>query len=287
MASDRITSFKVMAVAGVLLAVGGMYSQWDNFGPSSHVVFDLVGKANAAETDAPSISNEAFIDSEAIRLLRQMGKYLGAAREFSFRADITDDVVLSNGQKIQNGGIASVEVRRPNKLHVRYSGDERQTQVFYDGKNFTILDMAKLVYTKTNVPPTIDAAVDKIFDQYGFSVPIADLVYEDPYRILIENVETGFMVGRKLINGRPTFHLAFTQKEIDWQIWIEDGPRPLPRKLLITYKNETGSPQYTAILSGWDFQPRLSEAFAEFHPLSESNEIEFLGPANSRPKTKN
>ena len=278
MASDRITSFKVMAVAGVLLAVGGMYSQWDNFGPSSHVVFDLVGKANAAETDAPSVSsvsNEAFIDSEAIRLLRQMGKYLGAAREFSFRADITDDVVLSNGQKIQNGGIANVEVRRPNKLHVGYSGDERQTQVFYDGKNFTILDMAKLVYTKTNVPPTIDVAVDKIFDQYGFSVPIADLVYEDPYRILIENVETGFLVGRKLISGRPTFHLAFTQKEIDWQIWIEDGPRPLPRKLLITYKNETSSPQYTAILSDWNFQPRLSDSFAEFHPPLGSDEIEF------------
>jgi hypothetical protein len=257
-----------------------MYSQWDNFGPSSHVVFDLVGKAKAAETDAPSISNEAFIDSEAIRLLRQMGKYLGAAREFSFRADITDDVVLSYGQKIQNGGIANVEVRRPNTLHVRYSGDERQTQVFYDGKYFTILDMAKLIYTKTNVPPTIDAAVDKIFDQFGFSVPIADLVYEDPYRILIENVETGFLVGRKLISGRPTFHLAFTQKEIDWQIWIEDGPRPLPRKLLITYKNETSSPQYTAILSDWNFQPRLSDSFAEFHPPLGSDEIEFLSLTN-------
>ena len=280
MASDRITSFKMLAAAGVLLAVGGMASQWNSFGPSPHLRFNLVGKANAAEADAPSISNEALIDAEAIRLLRQMGKYLGAAGEFSFRADITDDAVLSNGQKIQNGGIANVEVRRPNKLHVRYSGDERQTQVFYDGKNFTILDMARLVYTRTDVPPTIDAAVDKIFDLYGFSVPIADLVYEDPYRILIENVETGFLVGRTLIDGRATFHLAFTQKEIDWQIWIEDGPRPLPRKLLVTYKNETGLPQYTAILSGWDFQARLSESFAEFHPPPRSDEIEFLGSAN-------
>ena len=283
MASYRITNFKVMAAAGVLLAVGGMCSQWGSFGLSSHARFDLVGKANAAETDAPSessVSNQAFIDSEAVRLLRHMGKYLGAAREFSFRADITDDEVLSNAQKIQYGGIASVEVRRPNNLHVRYSGAERQTQVFYDGRNFTILDSAKMVYTKTSVPPTIDSAIDKIFDQFGFSVPIADLVYEDPYRILIENVETGFLVGRQLINGRSTFHLAFTQKEIDWQIWIEDGPRPLPRKLLITYKNETGSPQYTAILSGWDFQPRLSESFAEFHPPLGSDEIEFLRPAN-------
>ena len=137
-----------------------------------------------------------------------------------------------------------------------------------------------MLYTKTNVPPTIDAAVDKVFDQYGFTVPIADLVYQDPYRTLIENVETGFLVGRQLINGRATFHLAFTQKEIDWQIWIEDGPRPLPRKLLITYKNEPGSPQYTAILSSWNFQPRLSDSFAEFHPPIGSDEIQFLRLTN-------
>jgi hypothetical protein len=276
-----------MAVVSVLLAVGGICSHWNFFTPSSNVRFSLVGTANAEETDVQRTSNKAFIDSDAIRLLRRMGKYLRTASEFSFRADITDDVVLSNGQKIQTGGVSRVAVRRPNKLHVSYSGDERQNQVFYDGKFFTILNMATLVYTKTNVPPTIDAAVDKIFDQYDFSVPIADLVYENPYRILIENVETGFLVGRALINGRHTFHLAFTQKDIDWQIWIEDGPRPLPRKLLITHKNETGSPQYTAILSGWDFQPHLSETFAEFHPPSGSDEIKFLRSASSQPKTKN
>ncbi len=277
MACYRITSFKVMTVAGVLLAVGGMCSQWDKFfGPSSNVGFDLVGRANAAETDARSVSNEAFIDSDAIRLLRQMGKYLGGARQFSFRADITFDEVLTNAQKIQYSGIASIEVHRPNKFHVSYSGDERQTQVFYDGKTIIIFDPERMFYTKTKVPPVIDAAIDKVFDQYGISVPIADLIYGDPYRTLIENVETGFLAGLSFIGGRPTVHLAFTQKEIDWQIWIEDQPRPLPRKLLITYKNETGSPQYTAILSGWNFQPRLSDSFAEFHPPIGSDEIQFL-----------
>ena len=175
MASDRITSFTVMATVGVLLAVGGMCSQWGSFGFSSQVKLDLVGKANAAETDAPSVPNEAFIDPEAIRLLRQMGKYLGAAREFSFRADITYDEVLSNAQKIQYARVESVEVRRPNMLHVKNSGEERQNEVFYDGTHFTILDSARMVYTKTKVAPMIDAAVDEVFDKYGSSVPIADL----------------------------------------------------------------------------------------------------------------
>jgi hypothetical protein len=263
-------------MVGVLFAVGGMSLQWKGLDPASRVKFEFVGKVNAVETDALSISSKTSIGSDAIRLLRQMGKYLGAADEFSFRAEITDDEVLSNAQKIQYGGISNIEVRRPNKLHVRYSGDDRQTQVFYDGKTFIIFGPKDSVYTTTDVPPTIDAAVDKVFDKYNITVPVADLIYKDPYRVLIENVETGYLVGRTLIRGKPTFHLAFTQKKIDWQIWIEDGPQPLPRKILYTYKNAAGSPQYTAILTDWNFQPRLSETFADFHPPSGSDEIKLL-----------
>jgi len=50
----------------------------------------------------------------------------------------------------------------------------------------------------------------------------------------------------------------------------------VPRKLVITYKSEPGSPQYRARLSGWDFQPRLSDHYLQFHPPTGADEIEFL-----------
>ena len=62
------------------------------------------------------------------------------------------------------------------------------------------------------------------------------------------------------------------------QIWIEVGPRPVPRRLVITYKDEPGSPQYIAELSGWNFQPRLSDHYFTFRPPIGSDEIEFLPP---------
>ena len=56
MASFRMIRFKVLVAASVLLAMGGgVVSQGDNFGLSSHVGFDLVGKANAAEPKGPSV----------------------------------------------------------------------------------------------------------------------------------------------------------------------------------------------------------------------------------------
>jgi hypothetical protein len=38
---------------------------------------------------------------------------------------------------------------------------------------------------------------------------------------------------------------------VDWQLWIERGKTPLPRKLLITTVQESSQPQYVAVLK-WD-----------------------------------
>ena len=84
------------------------------------------------------------------------------------------------------------------------------------------------------------------------------------------------MVGRHGVDGVPCHHLAFSQESIDWQIWIEDGPQPVPRKLVITYKTEPGSPQYVARLSNWDFEPRFSKQYFEFEVPADAGEIEFL-----------
>jgi hypothetical protein len=39
------------------------------------------------------------------------------------------------------------------------------------------------------------------------------------------------------VNGRTCRTLAFVEKDIDWQIWIENGPQPTPCKLVITYSS--------------------------------------------------
>jgi hypothetical protein len=241
-------------------------------GPCPLAAFVLLAVA------APSnlTSAEAPPHAAADRILREMGDFLASAGELAFEAEISYDTLAANGQKIQFGGVARIAVRRPDRLHVEFNGDERQNQTIFDGKRFTVYDAAANVYVATEVPPTLDAAIDRMVETYGFSVPTADLVYADPYRTLIENVEAGFVVGRHAVAGTPCHHLAFSQETIDWQIWIEDGPQPVPRQLLITYKNEPGSPQYLARLSNWSFQPRFSDHYFRFRAPAGADEIDFL-----------
>ncbi len=238
------------------------------------------------EAVLPQAAEEiSHITPQADRILREMSEYLKKASEFTFHAEVAYDSVLASGQKIQFGGVSKVTVRRPNRLHVEYRGDERRTRVVFDGQSFTICDLAANVYAVAEVSAEIDEAVDRMLEQHGFTVPIADFVYADPYAVLTENVYGGHLVGRHAVDGRPCHHLAFSQETIDWQIWIEDGPRPVPRKLVITYHNEDGSPQYAARFTQWDFQPRASDDFFKFHAPSGAERIDFLPVPKSEETT--
>ena len=177
---------------------------------------------------------------------------------------------------VRFGGVADLATRRPDRLHVNFDGDERRSRLFFDGSTITILDVVRNLYAVTDVPPETGAALDVIFKQYGFSVPLADLLYSDPYEVLMANVQSGFLVGLHEIEGTPCHHLAFSQESIDWQIWIEAGTRPVPRKLVITYKDELGVPQYTARLSRWDFKPKLLDSSFHFQPPDGASAMEFL-----------
>jgi len=229
----------------------------------------LVGSAEA-------IHAQSAIEEQADRVVRAMSEYLSSADEFSFRASIAYDEFADWGQEIQYGAVATISVRRPDGLHVIHDGDERQISFVFDGEVITLLDRAKNLYAQTEAPGEIDAALDRLFERFGFSVPIADLLYSDPHAALTGSADLGVVAGRHTVDGTLCHHVAFSGETLDWQIWIEDGPRPLPRQIVITYKEEPGAPQYRARFSNWDFQPRFSDHYFEFEPPAGSAPMEFL-----------
>ena len=228
------------------------------------------GLAVAGADDPPNI------EARADRILREMSDYLKSVDQFTFQSEVSYDSVLVSGQKIQYGGTGGISVHRPDRLRVEYHGDEGDKLIVFNGQTLTLHDLGVDLYAQKKMKADIDTAVDRMFEEFGFSVPTADLVYADPYSTLTASVASGFVVGLHTVQGVRCHHLSFSQESIDWQIWIEDGPRPLPRKLLITYKDEPGLPQYAVQLSRWDLSPRISDAYFEFHPPAGAGRIEFL-----------
>ena len=110
------------------------------------------------------------------------------------------------------------------------------------------------------MPATLDKAVDTAHDQLGVDLPLIDLAVSDPYKNATAKVSGGRYYGISLASGIPCHHLAFTQENVDWQVWIEDGPQPLIRKFVITYKNEPGAPEFTALITRWNLTDRIANS---------------------------
>ncbi len=225
---------------------------------------------------APSEQEAPIVESRARTILQAMGEYLKTAKAFTFHAEITHEEVLGSGLKLQYSASNNIMVRRPNRIRADYWGDLRKNSFWYDGKSVTLLHTDKNLYATFSAPKDIDAAADFAMEKYGLSIPVADLVYSDPYAVLIENVRSGFYEGLHMVNGVRCHHLAFTQENIDWQIWIEDGPQAVPRKVVITHKDLPGGPQYIAVLSDWDFSVRLPDILFTFEAPDDAEQIEFL-----------
>jgi hypothetical protein len=229
-----------------------------------------------AEAASPPV-----IEAKADQVLRQMAEYLSTLKSFSWHTQSAIDEVLSNGFKLQFAETVDVFVRRPNRLRVNGNGDKRNQQLFYDGKSVTLFDEDFNTYATVKAPPDIEKTLDYTLEAFNISAPLSELVYRNAYDILTESVQSGFYIGLSSINGVKSHHLAFRQKDIDWQIWIEDSKTPLPRKLVITSKWVTGAPQFISLLSDWNTSAQLTDSLFNFVVPEKAEKIEFL-PAEGK-----
>ena len=227
-------------------------------------------------TEAPGSPSAPVIDPEVSELLRKMGDLIKSSKEFSFHAEILYDDILPSGQKIQFAAAQDVDVKRPDKVFTKYKSDVESREFWYNGKSFTLLDRNKNLYSTAKAEPTIDGTLQEIMNKYGYTPALSDFLYSDPYKMLMENALSGFYVGPGDVNGTGCYHLAFVEKYIDWQIWIEEGDKPLVKKIVITYKTVPESPQYTAVFSDWKFNESLPDSLFEPTIPSGAKEIDMM-----------
>jgi hypothetical protein len=216
------------------------------------------------------------LDSKVKSIIHQVCDTLEEEGVFTFHAHITYDEVLESGTRLRYSGELQSALRRPDGLRTDFRGDLDSSSAWYDGHTFTLFDPATGLYATTQAPGQIDTLLVMVHDSLGFSLPLADLYFSTPCLGFTANLEKGSYRGVESVGEARAHRLDMSQQDIDWQIWIEEGDRPLPRKMTITYKRLPGSPQFTAVISDWDFSPMLSEDFFTFRPPDGSSRIEFL-----------
>ena len=227
----------------------------------------------------------AGMEPQAEKLLRRMSDYLAGRQQFTVKAESTLEVVLTSGQKLQFGSPATASVWRPNRLRADRKGDIVNQEFYYDGKTLTLYNPKENLYAATAAPPTLDETLDFAREKLDIIAPAAELLYKNAAEKMLKESSSGFVVGPSVVAGVKSTHLAFRGAEVDWQIWIEDGDKPLPRKFVLTSKKVSGEPQFTVLIRSWDLTPKLTDQMFTFVPPKGAKKIEFLQlTAEAKPK---
>jgi hypothetical protein len=244
---------RVIAVAAVVVSAQGLSSS-----PAG---------AQGGPAEAQGAGGEkAEVSHDADQQLRRMSDFLGQQKEFSVKVDGTTEAIYRTGQKVQVHSTGMAYVRRPKELRMEKTGDDGSAIAVSDGRTFTFYTKRQNGYVSTPALATLDQTLAKVEESGNVELPGADLLFSDSYTGLMEDVVSGESLGASVVEGVSTQHLAFRGRDVDWQIWIEDGPRPLPRKYVITSKNIEGAPEYEIVLRDWNLAPKISDDLFKFKP---------------------
>jgi hypothetical protein len=229
---------------------------------------------NAPAAQAGQQKVPAF-DPQAREILRNMCQFMKSQQQFSFKAEVTDDLLSDTGKPIEYSFNLTGDVRRPDMLRIKGEGDLVDKEFIYDGKAFTLYDKTYNVYATEEVPADIEGALDTAYKKHGLTIALADIASAR----LCEHMSTGISNGRyegiHHVRGVPAHHFSFDRGDARFQIWVATGDQPLLKKVVISREGSPYSPRWAAYFTEWDFNPQFQDTLFAFVPPQGAEKIEF------------
>jgi hypothetical protein len=232
----------------------------------------LLCVAQACLAQSAAVPAEAR-DPAVLSRLTQMGDYLRSLKSFVVKADTAKDEVLDSGQKVQFGGTLEYRYAKPDRLRASVRTDRKWREFYFDGKTLTQVAPRMGYYGSVQIPGKVGELMTGLAQRYDIDMPLADLFYWGTPASGVDDVTAATLIGPARVGGVDTDHFALRHAGVDWQIWIERGARPLPRRLVITTTEEPAQPQYGATLN-WDLGAQTPASAFTYAPPKGARRIE-------------
>jgi len=216
-------------------------------------------------------------DQQAMDILQNMARTLAGAEQFSVTVSSSYDAPQENGQMVEFGSMREIQVKRPDKMRVdvqKSDGDQRIT--VFDGKQIIVHNVKENIYAKADKAGTVDDAVKHLVGVLKTPLPLGRLFRTTIPAELEQMVEEIDYVELNMLTDVPTDHLAARTRDVDFQIWIAQGKEPLPRRIVITYKNFRGDPQFRADFSNWNLSAKVVKGPFTFTPPKDAEQVPLL-----------
>ena len=255
------------------LFAGGLVGILPLAAPASHA---------APQQKKPAISEEASA------ALMHMGQTLRGAEQFSFQVRTIRVYAEANNEPLHIFHTIKVVAHRPNRLLVDVNGDDGANKLIFDGKTAIAYSAAQNKYATIPVPEgTIQGMLQEAVGRLGIDFPLADFLTEAPNKAFLTGITSGRVVNTVMIDGAPYLHLFFLQPPgIELELWLEKSEQALPRRLIVTYRDLPGQPNFIAEFSDWNFNIHPSDADFAFQPPPGAEQVALAPEAQAATPAK-
>lgn len=212
---------------------------------------------------APDASADA---SQAKSLFKAMSDYLGKQTKMSLDLDTSLEVVTNDQQKLSLASSGSLTMVRPDKVRMVRRGGFADAELYFNGQTLSLFRRDQNIYSKINMPGSVEHLVGELRDKYQRPLPAADLLSANVFDAMMPDVKDVKDLGTGFIRGLECDHIAFRTDEVDWQLWIARGDRPYPVRLIVTSKKVAGSPQYQVDVTNFKSDGQVTTTDFNFVP---------------------
>ena len=203
-----------------------------------------------------------------------MSDYTAGQKSISATFDSDIEVITPDLQKLQFTSSGQIRLERPDKLRIKRTGGYTDVDLVFDGKTVSLYGNNAKAYVQADAAGTIDQLIDRLQSTAGGAMPGTDLLLSNSFDELTANVIEARHIGQGVIDGVECEHLAFRGVDTDWQIWVESGARPIPRKYVITSKTLAGAPQYSLKIKEWKTDVPAEADTYVFKPPADAKKVD-------------
>lgn len=220
-------------------------------------------------------------DEESKAILMKMADYIAGLPVFAVEYRSGYDAIQEDGQRIEFGSRRRVLLKRPDMMRVETeNSDGDKGLVVFNGKDINVFKYEDNVYARVEKAGTVDQVLVYLVRDLHFTLPMARMLltaFPAQMDKRLSVAEVGYVEENTLFDV-PTDHLAVRMEGVDMQLWIAQGDQPLPRRIILTYTNAPGEPQYRADFLKWDLSPEIGDDTFTFTPPADAEQIPLLAP---------
>lgn len=241
-------------------------------------VFSLLTSCVFGQSENPNV------DPLALQVLRAAMDSIQNAGAFSFRAVVNRELLGTHDEVLTFSQQSEVTVSRPNKFRIKVRSELQPLDIYYNAGQVTLFAPDKNLYSAFLGGPILDLYISKLQER-DIQLPMSSLFRADPYKVLTDGLERAAVIGRDEIDGKTYHHLSFGEKEGDWQLWVEAGDKPVPRRAEIVYKTLRREPRVTIEFFDWNLAANPPASFFVFAKPDDARYIDFLEATSANPQS--